>query len=473
MQQASSIRCPAADTCPVPVVVAFQDLPDSDNLMSLDAINEEYPPTEENPRHFVVAIRPENLRTAKWFSGCGFKFPGVVPKDDEAARDVYDTQLVALDNVRRLVTFHARCQNITLQKAWKLYRIYNGEAPKQESNMSHAVHVQDYLFDRKDLITGNQSDIGQLVNDDEYKALQKEINGYVGFNEVTKEYSITTESPELGFARQKAAREIILSGLTLFADAVGVKVEHLLRPLSELFPELPNPDDPEDHRETIAYVLAPPTGFKKALENERFRARLSKVYGQLFAWDNLAPHFWRKSPKPANILMNQFNVDCDTNATAKVLRLLNRCPRLQHVALVPTEVLKTDENLAWLQKIFDSLREQDFSSLRPLQQLWVQWCAVKGKVQIIFDPAVNFLANNVETTSCTIRENPLMDMRPVSFHATERVVPWNRPVFCMQETKEKTKFYAALDFKPDMFANYCTWLNAQLSKGPSKAPVSE
>lgn len=465
MLRASTIRnrYPVAHTRREQVVVTFQDMPDADNIMAIKAIDQAHPPTKKNPRHFVLGIRPENLRNAKWYFGCEFKFPGVVPKGDEAARDEYDTWLAAADNVRRFVTFQAHCQGITLQDAWELYRVYNGEAPTQESNMAHAIHVQDYLFDRKDLITGNQSDLGQLLNGDEYRALQKKINGVVGFNEETREYSVTTEPDELSSARQKVAREVILSGVTLFADAVGVKVEHLLRPLSELFPELPNPDDPEDHRDTIAIVLAPPTGFKKALENERFRESLRKMYGQLFAWDNLAPRFWRKSDKAANILLNQFNVDCDTDATAKALELLKQCPKLEYVALVPTEVPKTTENLEWLQKKLDSLRKQDFSSLPPLLKLWVQWCTVKGgKPQVIFDPVVIFLADNAEKTSCSICENQVMDMRPVSFHVPGGV-EWNRTVYCMQETTEATKFYAALDFQPGVFPDFCKWIDELLS----------
>jgi hypothetical protein len=94
------------------VTIFLQDVADADNFASVAAEWIKNPPTKEKKFLFVLIVRTEDLRAPKWFPGCGFKFPGAISKGAEAARDEYDTRLVALDNVRRLVTF--------LQTIWVL-----------------------------------------------------------------------------------------------------------------------------------------------------------------------------------------------------------------------------------------------------------------------------------------------------------------------------------------------------------------
>jgi hypothetical protein len=467
------------------VTIFFQDVADADNFASVAAEWIKNPPTKEKKFLFVLTVRPEDLRTPKWSSGCGFKFPGVIPKGAEAARDEYDTRLVALDNVRRLVTFLANYLGTSPTEVMELMIVYDGGAPAQDSNLSHAVHARDYLFDRRDLITGNPTDIGQLISGDEYRSLQKKFNGVVGFDQETQMFSIATEAataPKLGLARQAMARTAILSGLDSFAAAVGVADNNkILRPLHEIFAELPNLDNPFDKRTVRAFALAPLTGLANIFamdERGVLRDRLVRVFGQLFAWDNCAPAFWTKSPQAVNILKNQFNVDCDTEAVKYVLAQFALCKNLEYVVLVPTEVVKTDDYMTFLQKLYDFLRTKDFRSLPLLQQLWVQWNAVKGdKPQIIFDPAVGFLAHELEEQEFSPNcENALMDIRPVSIRVLEESLGWNRDVFCMQETSEPTLFYAALDFKPGQFPVFCAQTDELLSTGchphPSEAAAS-
>jgi hypothetical protein len=446
--------------------VFFQDVADADNFASVAAEWIKNPPTKEKKFLFVLTVRPENLRTPKWFPDCGFKFPGVIPKGAEATRDEYDTRLVALDNVRRLVTFMGNYLGIPPTEVMELMIVYSGGAPEQESNLAHTVHARDFSFDRRDLITGNLSDIGQLISGDEYLSLQKKFNGVVGSDPETQIYSITTEDAELGLARQAMARTAILSGLNSFAAAVGVAdMNKILRPLKEIFAELPNLDNPFDKRTVEAFALAPLTGLANLFvmdEHDVLCDRLVRVFGQLFAWDNCAPKFWTKSPQAVNILKNQFNVDCDTKAVLDVLEQFKRCTNLKSVVLVPTEVVKTDDYLKFLQEKHDSLRTKEFSGLPLLEQLWVQWNEVKGnKAQIIFDPAVVFLAHELKKHDCC--ENALMDIRPVSIRVLEESLEWNRDVFCMQETSEPTKIYAGLDFKPGMFQVFCAQTDELLS----------
>ena len=467
---------------PESVTIFLEDTADADNFMSVAAEWRKNPPTKEKKLIFVLTVRPEDLKTPKWFPGCGFKFPGVIPKGVEAARDEYDTRLVALDNVRRLVTFLANYLGISPAEVRELMIVYSGGAPEQNSNLAHAVHARDYLFDRRDLITGKESDIGQLVSGAEYLSLQKKFNGVVGFDPEAQMYSVTTEAPELCLARQAMARTAILSGLNSFAAAVGVAdMNEILRPLHEIFAELPNQDDPFDKRTVRAFALAPLTGLANLFamdERGVLHDRLVRVFGQLFAWDNCAPAFWTKSPQAVNILNNQFNVDCDTDATSYVLAQLKLCRNLEYVVLVPTEVVKTDDNLKLLQEKHDFLRTKDFRGLPPLEQLWVQWNEAKGnKAQIIFDPTVVFLARELEEQESRPNcENALMDIRPVSIRVLEESLGWNRDVFCMQETSEPTLFYAALDFKPGKFSVFCAQTDELLSSGchppPSEASAS-
>jgi hypothetical protein len=67
-----------------------------------------------------------------------------------------------------------------MAEAHEIVRVYDGGWPAQSSNLGHALHARDFLFDRKDLVTHDMSDLGQLITGAEYSALQKHFNAEVG-----------------------------------------------------------------------------------------------------------------------------------------------------------------------------------------------------------------------------------------------------------------------------------------------------
>ena len=412
--------------------IFLQDVADADNFASVAAYIDRFgAPTPKRPIHFVLTQRPEDLSLPKFHAGCAFRFPGVIPRASERTRDAYDTQLVAEDAARRLVTFLHRELGVgaSIGHALELVRVYDGGCPERSSNLSHLVHARDFLFDRKDLLTGDEENIGELIDGDEYLQLQIRLNGEVALHP-TEGYVASSEPPEMRSRRQELARAHINKALDHFTRAAGATA---LRPLADLLAWLAD----EDPRNIVAFALAPLTGLANLFaidERGILRDRLVRVFGQLFAWDNCAPHFWTRSPQAVNILKNQFNVDCDTDAVEYVLKQFGLCRKLEHVVLVPTEVLKTSEQLAFHQELDERLRTQDFNSLPPLQRLWRQWNSIKGdKAQIIFDPAVIFLAHRLECEGSHLAQtNSLMDMASVRFVQHDGAeFGWDRPVFQM------------------------------------------
>jgi hypothetical protein len=411
--------------------IFFQDVADADNFASVAAYIERYGnPTPTRPIHFVLTQRPEDLSLPKFHAGSVIRFPGVIPRPSDRTRDAYDTQLVAEDAARRLVTFMHRELGLgaSLLHTLELIRVYDGGCPTASSNLSHLVHSRDFLFDRKDLLTGDDADIGALVDGDEYLQLQAQLNGEVVVHP-TEGYVVASEPPEIRSRRQELIRSHISKALDHFARSSG---KTPLRPLSDLLSWLA-----EDSNPIVAFVLAPLTGLSNLFAMDKggiLHSRLARVFGQLFAWDNCAPHFWTRSPVAANILKNQFNVDCDTRAVEHVLEQLGLCSKLGSVVLVPTEVLKSTDQLTFLQELDERLRTQDFKSLPPLQRLWRQWNSIKGdKAQAIFDPAVIFLAHRLECEGPKLAQtNSLMDMASVRFVIHDGAeFGWDRPVFRM------------------------------------------
>jgi hypothetical protein len=240
--------------------------------------------------------------------------------------------------------------------------------------------------------------------------------------------------------RQQLIRNIIDDGIDYFEDTTGIKCE--LLPLSDLLEYLMT-----DTRQLIGFLLAPLTGLFNLFQLDTsgiLYRRLVKLFGQLFAWDNYAPRFWTKSKTTLNILKNQFNVDCDTDVIEYIFSELRKCTALTGIFLVPTEILKADDLLKFHDDMYNLLKKEDFNSLPLLSRGWCQWNLVKNdKPQIIFDPAVIFLAFNIVD----------MEMKRVSIVAHEPLVDqegkkeWDRPIYVMYEDDtSKLPLFAGWDF---------------------------
>lgn len=401
----------------------LQDVADADNFASIAAyIKCVGHPTKARPLHFVLVQRADNFRWPKFHPGCGFKFPGPVSSGREEPCPE-DSLLTALHGAARLREF-LKLLKVPLDYVF----IYDGGLTDEHSNLSNLVHASDYLL--RNLISGD------TTSPEDYISLQSKLNGEVFINEA-KTYDFSMEPIELKAARQKRTREHIQTQL----DSYAVEKATLLRPLSDLLEWLAE-EDPRSF--IVAFALAPLTGLANLFAMDKrgiLRDRLVGVFGQLFAWDNCAPHFWTRSPEGVNILKNQFNVDCDTKAVKSVLEQLEQCINLILLVLVPTEAIKDPLLESFLNGLHRELKAIPFKELRPIEQLWFQWNSIKGgKAQVIFDPMVIYLwhcLSQIDIDQKDLTANELFDMKPasVSIPGKQKVFGWNRDVFRLKLTE--------------------------------------
>jgi hypothetical protein len=453
--------------------IVFQDVADADNFASVAAYIDCFGhPTKARPLHFVLIQRADNFRYPKFHPGCGFSFPGAVSSGREEPCPE-DSLLAAQHGAARLREFLTDL-GVSLDYVF----IYDGGLTDEHSNLSNLVHARDFLL--RDLISGN------TTSPEDYIRLQSVLNGKVSINETTKKYDFSEESCELKDARQERTREYIKKQLAPYEKVT------LLRPLSDLLKWLTE-EDPRSF--IVAFALAPLTGLANLFamdERGILRARLVRVFGQLFAWDNCAPHFWTRFPQAVNILKNQFNVDCHTKAVKFVLEQLELCKNLLCV-FVPTEAIKDPRLESFLNGHHQKLKAISFEKLRPVEKLWFQWNSIKGdKAQAIFDPLVFYLwhcLNQIDIDQDDSTANELFEMKPasvsipdnqddstanelfemkpasVSIPDNQEIFEWDRTVFRLEPIESDStglKISAALKLKDDAIETVKEWLVALL-----------
>lgn len=409
--------------------IFFQDVADADNFASLAAYIMRYgTPTPEEPLFFVLSRRPENLSVPKFFPGCGFTFPGVVSSTPQKSCEK-DSLLVGEISVVRLVSFlHNYCGvGSTLEEAYHSVHVFDGGSTNQSPNLKHEIHARDAMF--------WDTDTGCLTTPEKYAQMNAELNGAVGGIDAKGCYNAANEPEHLKKARRQRCANFIKHANQTFVDEVGVQT--LLRPLSELLDYL----DSHPSRDIVAIVLAPLTGLANLFKLDKkgiLKNKLVGLFGQLFAWDNCAPVSWKKTKEAKNILKNQFNVDCDTVAVEEVLEWLPQCKKLKAVVLVPTEVIKTDEQANFYKEIHQELQGTPFDELPPVAALLRQWNAVKGnQPQFMFDQLVIFLMYQMEKDGYNLNcSNSFFEMvsADVRIHENQEIFSWDRPVFHLYET---------------------------------------
>ena len=454
------------------IYIFFQDVADADNFMSVVAFIKLYGyPTVDNPIHFVLTQRPENLGVPKAYADGPIKSELWNVDDKRLGPDVpEDALLVAEDGARRFIMFMHKNYKIgeTLKEAYEIIRVYDGGLPIRSSNMSHVAHKRDYLFDRADLLDPPR-EIGTIITANEYFTLERQYNmdGPKKYKETEqKEYDYKADTQKT--VRQANLRTAINVGLILFKEQVG-KTTNLLRPLEELI-SLINTKQRSlggiGMRSTIpvvAFLLAPLTGFANLfrIDNGRvLQSYLTHVYGQLFAWDVavrakldhegkpevdaktqkqvMDPETYTINPNGVNIFRNQFNIDCDTDSFDYVGKQLETCRKLTKILWVPTEMLKGGENNQFYSSLYNaekglldhdvlnkiavsaSLKEKIEENIflkklvkTPLMKLWSQWSGIKTAGQPIFDPSVIFVAHD-DITSNTSR-NMIIKTEPIEY----------------------------------------------------------
>jgi hypothetical protein len=371
--------------------IFFQDVSDADNLLSIVAHIRKYGfPTLLNPLIIVLARRTANFADPHWTQFKDGAFPGLHTKSWETINPE-DTALLAENDARHIIEFLHYTQGVgaTLAEAAKIIQIYDSGNPSTISPMSNLIHASQFIF----------SERGRVRSITEYNTLLKDLQGDVQMTEGPDEKLFYNPEKDIDGrnARQKRIRDFITDKNEKFKKDAG-GISSCIRPLKELGEMLA-----KDTRYIVAYLLAPATGFANLFLDKNggasLRDRLIAVFGQLLAFDNCAPEFYRISKASMNIFRNQFNVGCDISALLQLFKEFLRCCQLKLILTLPTEIVK---NLSELHtQLYTTLKATNVDTLSPLEQLYVQWCGIKGgRPEIIFDPAVVFIAfglTDVET----------------------------------------------------------------------------
>ncbi len=482
------------------IYIFFQDVADADNFMSVVAFIKLYGyPTSDNPIHFVLTQRPENLGVPKAYADGPIKSELWNVDNKRLGPDVpEDALLVAEDGARRFIMFMHKHYKIgkTLKEAYEIIRVYDGGLPIRSSNMSHVAHKRDYLFDRADLLKP-RGEIGTIITANEYFTLERQYNmdGPRKYKETEQtEYDYTNDNSI--DARRANIRDAINKALIPFKRVVG-RFDPLLRPLTELTSLIEKTNKSLNQvLPVVAFILAPLTGFANMFQIEEgkvLKQYLTHVYGQLFAWDNavraklddtgkpvvndgkpmMDTETYTINPNGVNIFRNQFNIDCDTDSFDYVVTQLKTCRNLTKILWVPTEMLKGGENNQFYSSLYNAekgLLDHDVlnkiavsASLKgeieennflkklvktPLMKLWSQWSGIKSGGQPIFDPSVIFVAHDDITSNKST--NMIKETKPIEYIThnqdlymrklpqQESGPPYDRPVYQIKETAEST-----------------------------------
>jgi hypothetical protein len=425
-----------------PHAVFLQDAVDADNLASVVAYFLLYGwPTKDNPLHWLLAVRTENFSYPKFCKGCGFSIPPVIrTTEEEASKE--DSYLTAEHAVAHIVSFFHYQYNFgaTLADAFECFRIYTGPIPERSAHLSNMFHARDFTFVR--------SSTGVLLTPEEYLVSQLQLNGKVFVNE-DGQYDPSNEPETDKDSRRERCVNVIKKDLAEFKTAAGIKPDaSLLQPLDNFLTHMNTIQKPLDF-----FVLAPLTSWEELIKLGLPTNKFRRIFGQLFAWDNLAPEIWTLSPKAVNILKNQYNDDCDPDATAKFLEWLkeSKIP----VILVPTEVIKTTEQEAFFSDLNERLAKIPFEKLPPLARLWRQWNLSKnGKGQFMFDQLVVFLKYVIDILDTDESyTNGLIEMTPAYVLTPEDQTPFRWPVkvSTLRTGRGDINMFAGLKVKEEAF----------------------
>lgn len=252
------------------MVILFIDAPDPDNPAAAVAVLRHVftPKSKDTHLHMVLTGRPLNLRTAKVPNKDVLLLESITRQDWESDNPEH-AQKVLEDAAARLNNYLVHC-NINVSNV----TIYNGGVAPC-APLSDRIHDWDFLFDRKDLITGQETDQGSILSPEEYQVLMDRYN------------SLTEEEREDQF--------------------LSILRSHSLAPLSVLRERI----QAESCTEVVVFLGGPATGLVEVFSGDMGTDLCCKVT-KLFAM------FGSLDPGKSNLLRNQFNVACDVEAAYSV-----------------------------------------------------------------------------------------------------------------------------------------------------------
>ncbi len=308
----------------------FIDGPDPDNpacaLALFNHLVSAFQPSSH--LHIILTGRPVDLKTKKQFRN-DIPIKEQVPRQAwEVSNEIHSSQLL-VDSASRISNYLVACGVSTCS-----FTIYDGGiAPC--SPLSDVAHDWEFLYDRKDLITGLPSDEGVIISGKDYENLVQKYN------------NLTDDERELTF--------------------IGLLRNYKLAPMSRLRVILKS----LAHDEISLFLGGPATALVQLFEGEQNTSLRGKVV-ELFAM------FGALSPEKSTLLGNQFNAACDMEAAAKLFveEMLPNVP----MYIIPTETAKLPELIASAQEL---KKRGAHSYIVSLVRLWESTHG--GSPQPVFD----------------------------------------------------------------------------------------
>ena len=317
---------------PKELILLFIDAPDPDNPAAAAAIyknlllHNSSPGRRRSTVHIVLTGRPVDLKTAK--NDLRVSGSDILRQEWEKSEPIHARKLLE-DSAARIHNYLVKC-NVEARDI----AIYDGGiAPT--APLSDVVHDWDFLFDRKDLITNQPGDEGEILTPQEYTSLVAE------FSDLT--------------AQEREQRLIALLR------------PYSLRPLSHLRKQM----ESSECSKVVIFLGGPATALVRLFSEtkEHVQLKVVSLYGM----------FGSLRPGVATLLPNQFNVSCDVEAACNLFIDSNMLP-LTDKYLITTETAKNDVFMISA----DDLSGTDVPSyFVDLQRLWES--THEGRVQPMFD----------------------------------------------------------------------------------------
>ena len=308
-------------------VVVFVDAPDPDNPAALAAIAAEQVNVLRKSKphlHIVLTGRPVDLKTKK---SVRLSKSEIVRQHHWESSVSEHAQKVMEDAAARFEGYLVRC-HLGLSD----FTIYDGGVAPS-APLSDSFHEWDFLFDRKDLITGKESDRGKVVSPEEYQSLIHNFNKFTEEERATKLLQLL--------------RHYNLAPLSVLRNTIRHTPGNI-----------------------TVFLGGPATGLVELFSDERadVRHKVSCVYGMFGALE----------PGKGTLLPNQFNVACDVEAACQFL-VEDIFPNARKY-MVATETCK---NCNLLVSAMDMSERNIAEYFVKLQELW-EWTH-QNKVQPLFD----------------------------------------------------------------------------------------
>ena len=340
------------------LVLLFIDAPDPDNPAAAVAIAKHILTikTQDNiitdPHlHVILTGRPVNLKTPKAFKG-----PPLIRQTWEGDDPIHSRRLLE-DAAARLENYLVKC-NIHSS----MVTIYDGGVA-QCAPLSDQFHDWDFLFDRKDLVSGQEVDVGTILSPVEYQTLVEKFNI---LSEEEREHELLT-----------------------------ILRSYPLALLSDLRHKL----EEESCANILLFLGGPATAVVQLFgldQGGKIYSKVTELYGMFGALE----------PGKGTLLLNQFNVACDVESACDLF-VNNLLPRAEKY-LITTETAKN--NIFRVSS--DELQALGIcSDVVNLQRLW-EFTHV-GNPQPLFDvlPVMAYLCNFRECFDWSRKKAVLQEWR--------------------------------------------------------------